>query len=39
LIQIIYELVGVDDEGLVKGFYFEFIDTLAENCIDPSKID
>lgn len=39
MIQNFYELVAVDDESLITGFYFEILDSLNEICKEPQKID
>jgi hypothetical protein len=39
MIQNFYELVAVDDESLITGFYFEILDSLNEICTEPLKID
>lgn len=32
-------MVGVDEEGLVIGFYFEIIESCSDICLEPLKID
>lgn len=32
MMQLIYDLVSVDEEGLVAGFYLEMLDCAARNC-------
>lgn len=41
LLQIIYEMVSVDDENLITGFYIVMMESAAEVCIDlnNSKLD
>ena len=36
---MVYEIVTVDDEGLVTGFYFEISESAVEICPEPVKID
>jgi hypothetical protein len=38
--QILYDLVSVDEEGLIAGFFFEILDKVGQKCQeDQGKID
>ena len=37
--QLIYDLVSVDDEGLVSGLYKEISDCAARNAEVDTKVD
>lgn len=39
LIQIFFEMVAVDDESLMIGFYYEMIENASQNCFDPTHLN
>mgnify|MGYP001808012817 CR=1 FL=1 len=37
--QLLYDMVSVDEEGLIAGFYMEILDCAGKNCKNDVKID
>ncbi|CAD8143948.1 unnamed protein product [Paramecium octaurelia] len=39
VMQLFYDMVSVDEEGLIAGFYMEILDCAGKNCKNDVKID
>lgn len=37
--QLLYDMVSVDEEGLIAGFYMEILDCAIKNSRNDTKID
>lgn len=38
MVQLIFDLVSVDEEGLIVAFYFEIIDSALSRSLDEQKV-
>ena len=39
VVQICYEMVAVDDESLIIGFYFEMMQNAGEMCLEAIPLE
>jgi hypothetical protein len=38
MVQLIFDLVSVDEEGLIVAFYFEIIDSALSRSLEEQKV-